>query len=318
MRWFGKTKSGIKALSITPPQPADDRHGTAIALCVRNEAAYIEEWVRFHLAVGVRHFVVYDNGSTDATGAILRRVLAPDELTLMPWAGKVSSSKTEQLIDGQVLAFAHAILNFGGRFRRMAFIDADEFLLPKKGATIDEALTAVGDFPNVSLPWHMFGTSGHKTKPAGPVTLNYTMRGDDPLGAQEHSVNFKCIVDPCEVVEVTIHQFKTRTFGDRTVNDAGYRTSRDGRKERAFYSNAFLQLNHYYSKSEDEMLAKMARGSNYAVSPERLIEKMRITMGNIHRTEVEDRAMVDFIAANDICLEPASGTDRHGKSPAAS
>ncbi len=302
MRWFGNKKSGIKALSITPPQPATDRSGIAIALCVRNEADYIEEWLRFHRAVGVRHFIVYDNGSTDATCAVIRDVLDPAELTLMPWAGKVASSKTDQLIDGQVLAFAHAILNFGGHFRRMAFIDADEFLLPKTGTTIEEALAATGDFPNVSLPWHMFGTSGHRKKPAGPVTLAYTRRGADPLGKQEHSTNFKCIVDPCEVTEVTIHQFRTRAHGDLTVNDAGYRTSRDGRKQRQFYSNAFLQLNHYYSKSEEEMLAKMARGSNYAVSAERLEEKMRITLSNIESAEVEDRAMVDFLTANRIRL----------------
>lgn len=310
MRWFANRKSGIKALSITPPEPAPDRHGIAIALCVKNEAAYIEEWLRFHLAIGVRHFVVYDNGSTDATCDVVRSVLAPAELTLVPWAGKVASSKTDQLVDGQVLAFAHAILNFGGRFRRMAFIDADEFLLPKTGATLEEALAATGDFPNVSLPWHMFGTSGHKKKPVGPVTRAYTKRGSDSLGPQEHSTNFKCIVDPCEVVEVTIHQFRTKTHGDLTVNDAGYRTSRNGRKDRRFYSNAHLQLNHYYSKSEEEMLAKMARGSNYAVSAEKLEEKMRITLANIQRSEVEDRAMVDFIAENGIRLAKDEGAAR--------
>lgn len=305
MRWFGKSKSGIKALSIAPPQPAPDRHGIAIALCVKNEASYIEEWLRFHRAVGVRHFVVYDNGSTDETCAIVRDVLSPGELTLMPWAGRVVATKAEQLIDGQVLAHAHAILNFGGNFQRMAFVDADEFLLPRKGATIEEALAATGGFPNVSLPWHMFGTSGHKKRPDGPVTLNYVRRGAEPISHQEHSTNFKCIVDPCEVVEVTIHQFKTRQFGDATVNDAGFRTSRDGRKDRKFYSNAFLQLNHYYSKSEEEMLAKMARGSNYAVSAERLEEKMRTTLSNIQQAETEDRSMLDFIAAHGIRLSSA-------------
>lgn len=303
MRWFGKQQSGIKSLSITPPEPGPSRHGIAIAACVKDEGGYIEEWVRFHKAVGVCHFIIYDNGSTDATCEILRDVLEARELTIVPWAGRVLSSKTDQLIDGQVLAFAHAILNFGGRFRRMAFIDADEFLLPRTGATIEDALVATGDFPNVSLPWHMFGTSGHKSKPDGPVVHNYTRRCADPLGKQEHSTNFKCIVDPCEVVEVTIHQFKTRQFGDQTVNDAGYQTSRNGRKDRQFYSNAFLQLNHYYSKSAEEMDAKLARGSNYAASAERFAEKIRITIRNIEQAEVEDRAMVDFVATHGIKLQ---------------
>ena len=136
----------------------------------------------------------------------------------------------------------------------------------------------------------------------GPVLLNYTMRSADPLSRKEHSTNFKCIVDPCEVIEVTVHQFKTREFGDLTVNDAGQRFSRDERKLPAFYSNRFLQLNHYYSKSEEEMRAKMARGSNYAVSPQRLAEKMNITVGNIETNVVEDRTMVDFVTRNGIVL----------------
>ncbi|MBD9375319.1 glycosyltransferase family 92 protein [Rhizobium sp. ARZ01] len=302
MRWFGKHRSGIKTLSITPPKPEPARNGVAITACVKDEGRYIGEWARFHKAVGVGHFIIYDNGSTDDSCDVLREVLEPGELTIVPWAGRVLSTKTDQLIDGQVLAFAHAILNFGGRFRRMAFIDADEFLLPRTGTTIEEALVATGDFPNVSLPWHMFGTSGHKSRPVGPVVHNYTKRSAEPLSRQEHSTNFKCIVDPCEVVEVTIHQFKTRQFGDLTMNDAGYRTSRNGRKDPQFYSNAYLQLNHYYSKSAEEMAAKLARGSNYAASAERFAEKISIIVRNIEQSEVEDRAMIDFIADHGIKL----------------
>lgn len=306
MLWWKKKEKAIKALAIEPPPPRPDRDGMAIAVCVKNEQTYIEEWLRYHLAVGVIHFIVYDNGSTDATCEILNRVAPPGTLTLIPWSGKVNSAKSGQLIDGQVLAFAHAILSFGSRFRRMAFIDADEFLLPRIGSTIEEALSATGDFPNVSLPWHMFGTSGHKAKPKGPVLLNYTRRSADPMSRKENVSNFKCIVDPCEVVEVSIHQFKTRSFGDLTSNDAGYRTSRDGRKGREFYSNKNLQLNHYYSKSEEEMLGKLARGSNYIASAEKLSDRMRATLRNIEEQEVEDVAMVEFVLSNAISLDNGS------------
>lgn len=302
MRWFGRGKKSIKNIAIDPPAALAERQGIAIAACVRNEAAYIGEWVRFHQAVGVRHFIVYDNGSTDETCAILRQALTPDTLTLVPWAGHMIYGEEARFIDCQVMAFAHAILNFGGAFRRMAFIDADEFLLPKQGATIEEALAATEGFPNISLPWHMFGTNGHKSKPEGPVLLNYTKRSADPLSRKEHSTNFKCIVDPCEVVEVSIHQFKTREFGDLTVNDAGDRFTRRARKSTAFYSNHFLQLNHYYSKSEQEMRVKMQRGSNFAASQEKLEEKMRTTIANIETDVVEDHSMAEFVARNAIDL----------------
>lgn len=44
------------------PRPAQDRHGIALVLIVRNEARHIAEWARFHLAAGVRYIHAYDNG----------------------------------------------------------------------------------------------------------------------------------------------------------------------------------------------------------------------------------------------------------------
>jgi hypothetical protein len=303
MAWFKRPQSAIKNLSIMPPTPNPDRCGVAIALCVKNEAIYIAEWVRFHRAVGICHFIVYDNGSTDDTCSILRRELDPEHLTIVPWAGKITATRAAQIIDGQVLAFAHAILNFGGRFWRIAFIDADEFLLPMTGQTIEQALAPAAGFPNISLPWHMFGTSGHHRRPAGGVLKNYTRRAADPIGAGEPASNFKCIVDPCEITEVAVHHFNTREFGELTSNGAGYRADRKGRKQAQFYSNEALQLNHYYSKSEEEMLGKITRGWNYARSAEKLEAKMRTTLRTIQQNELEDVAMVRFLKENHINLD---------------
>lgn len=302
MAWFRKRKSLIKVVSVSPPLPRSDRDGIAIAVCVRNEGAYIAEWAMFHQAVGVRHFIVYDNGSTDSTVDAIRKAVGSAQVTIIPWAGQVRATKSEQLLDGQVFAFAHAILNFGDQFKRMAFIDADEFLLPRQGATIEESLAATEDFPNVSLPWHMFGTSGHKSKPEGPVLGNYTRRSADPMSRHEHVMNFKCIVDPCEVCEVSVHQFKTRTYGELTSNDAGYRTTRDGRKDRRFYSNSNLQLNHYYSKSHEEVAEKIGRGSNYAVTSQEVTNRILSTLNSIEQDEVQDRAMLDFVSKHTVSL----------------
>ena len=70
----------------------------------------------------------------------------------------------------------------------------------------------------------------------------------------------------------------------------------------SFYSNEFLQLNHYYSKSHDEMRAKIRRGSNYAASAQRLQEKMETTVGNIEADMVEDRSMIDFLKRISVVL----------------
>ncbi len=291
-----------RELAITPPPGDFNRHGIAIVACVKNEASYIEEWVRFHRAVGVRHFCLYDDGSTDGTFDILQVVLASEELTVVPWKMRMRDERSGELLNGQTIAFAHAILNFGSRYERMAFIDVDEFLLPKKGRTLEEALRGAGDFPNISLPWHMFGHSGHVSRPAGPICLNYKMRVSDPMRQNLDASNFKCIVDPAEVTKVGVHHFETRTHGDKTANDAGMVVPKKKRKAAEFYSAEFIQLNHYYAKSVEELKEKTDRGWSFDGSAEKYRNKVTATIKYIETNVVEDRSMLEFVQGSGIDL----------------
>lgn len=302
MHLFRKKPPYTKRVAITPPAPSPDRSGVAIVTQLKNEETYISEWLRFHLAVGIKHFFIYDNGSTDRTLPIVNDLLGPEQVTVMPWIFGLTDVREGHILNSQVLAFSHAILNFGSRYRWMAFIDTDEFLLPKTGRTIEEALVGVDGFPNISLPWHMFGTSGHKTRPEGPITHNYTMRHVDPMSREKNASNFKCIVDPCEVSEVSVHHFRTVSHGDITCNDSGARFTLRDRKKPEFYSSKFIQLNHYYTKSEEELHLKLARGPASPASRERYNKRVLSAVRNIMSNEVEDSEMLRFIQDNQIEL----------------
>lgn len=300
MRLFNRKAPFTKRLEIDPPAARPDRHGIAIATVLRDEELYVAEWASFHRAVGVRHFYVYDDGSTDRTVAVLRDLLPPAELTLLPWRMTMVDVSMKLQVNRQTLAFAHAILNFGGDYSWMAFIDVDEFILPKTGRTIEEALAGAQGFPNISLPWHMFGTNGHKTRPNGPVTHNYTFRAKEPISSLKNTTNFKCIVDPCAVSEVSVHHFRTKQFADKTANDSGEVFPLDERRSQKFYSSRYLQLNHYYTRSEEEFRRKIERG---AVSPtplEELNKRLSIARSNIEKDKVEDLNLQEFLRRNGI------------------
>lgn len=289
---FGK----ISKIGIIPPRPAPDRHGVGIAAIVRNEARHIGEWAAFHHAAGVGRFFVYDNGSTDGTRAALAAALPPEALTVVPWDQVFRDARMGREIHNQVLAYAHAARNFGAGLRWLAFIDVDEFLIPKAAAGIPEALAPLGDAPNLSLPWHMFGRSGHAEAPAGGVLANYTRRAADPMSDVRGIRAFKCLVDPCRLTGLRVHAMETGD-SEATVNDIGTpaASTRD-REARGFYSAARLQLNHYYTRSEAELAAKIGRGPNLRDKSGDYARKVRRTVANIEADEVEDRAALDYCA----------------------
>ncbi len=288
----------ISKVGITPPLPAPDRHGVAIAFIVRNEAAHIGEWAAFHHRAGIRRFLVYDNGCTDATIPILRETLPPDALVVIPWRQVCTDARMGREIHNQVLAYAHAASNFGGDHRWMAFIDVDEFLIPRRARSIPEALDVLAACRSLSLPWHMFGHADHADPPPGGVLRNYLRRAADPMSERRGVRAFKCLVDPCHLTGLRVHSMEVDGSG-RSCNDRGEAASEADRERPGFYSADTLQLNHYYARSKRELEAKIGRGPNLIAKTPEYARKVRRTIANIEAEEVEDRTALEYLARLD-------------------
>ncbi|MCX7888837.1 MAG: glycosyltransferase family 92 protein [Rhodobacteraceae bacterium] len=279
-------------IAIEPPAPLPGRRGLVVVLIVRNEGRHIAEWARFHRLAGVDHFVVYDNGCTDDTLEVLRRTLPDEALSVIPWNQKFRDGRSGREIHNQVLAYAHATRNFGGRFRWMSWIDVDEFLVPKTEGTLPLALAALEGCQAIALPWHMFGRNGHMTPPPGGVLGNYTRRNPDPMA--DGLRNFKYIADPCAVTALRVHCMETNGSSD-CWNDAGRRFTLRQRDSAAFYSAARIQLNHYYTRSDAELRAKIVRGPNLTTPEADHLRRVMRKVAAIEAGEVEDRAAIDYV-----------------------
>jgi len=104
---------------------------TWMALQVRNQAREVPYWLLWHLALGVSHFVVYDNDDRSLThdardSRVLRKLLHPFEqkgfVTIVDYSGREG---------GQVGAYADAhekAHEAGAAF--LGAMDLDEFLVP--------------------------------------------------------------------------------------------------------------------------------------------------------------------------------------------
>lgn len=303
MIWpFVKNKVGrASKVNITAPTPNPDRHGLAIVAILRNEADYLHDWLTFHTLAGAREIILYDNGSTDNTLKIARNFTGL-KVTILPWILSAISHKPAVVLPQQIMAYCHAVCTFGANFRWLAFIDIDEFIVPRNKMTILDVLENLEDHSNISLPWIMFGHNKHKAQPDMPVPFAYTQRSPDLSGAL---LNFKCIVDPCDVTQVSTHKFRTKTMGRNTTNSLGKVKSVKARGNTSFLTEEHLCLNHYYLKSQDETEAKISGGAVSGVSKTQRETAIRLKARLIEANTVSDTSAIDFLMQHNI----ASGQD---------
>ena len=249
-----KAKRPDKEVVLPAVNGSGVREGYLTAVVIaKNEASYLVEWLEFHQLVGIEHVYIYDNGSTDLTRDVLRPYLECGYVTYIPWAS------FDQNAVPQRQAYAHALCNFGPRWRWMAFIDVDEFLFPLKNDSLQTVLPAYDDLPAVGVHWHMFGFSGHMRRPPGLVIESYTQRAPIPSGRDDMLIKWKSIVDPTKVKAVVSPHVFMLEDGRKGAYDEDRRWIL--KTQHATAPSSILRLNHYFTKSQDELAAKIAKGS---------------------------------------------------------
>ncbi len=294
-----RKQRSMPRFNIVPPRPSPDRNGVAIAAIAKNEGSYLGDWLSFHSLAGVREVILYDNASTDDTAKIAQS-FPGISTTVVPWEIKAKTTGLNKLLSRQSLAYCHAICTFGHRYRWMAFIDIDEFIVPKNHRTISEALETVSGFTNISLPWAMFGHGGHFDKPEAAVPFAYLERARNQ-GPETGLLKFKCIVDPCTVTQVSAHRFKTVDMGNHTANMLGQTASlKDREKNSEFVTNESLQLNHYYLKSKVEMERKIAAGGISSAHPAHRESAIRRRVPLIESEAITDFSAVEFLGCHGV------------------
>lgn len=252
----------------------------------KNEASYLKEWVEYHKLVGVEHFWLYDNQSTDSSREILRPYVEQGLVEVIDWP----TASYGNWIVAQVQAFRNGIERAQGKSKWVAVIDIDEFILPMKEKTIIECLDKhfVGTCA-VYVNWRNFGTN-HVTVPSGePILFQLTA-----ASFRSHSDNAvgKSIVQPEKVRLKEIwypHHFPLN-LGCYYVNGSNVRMDFVGSilPTDGVHHDAYIRINHYVLRDEEffqkRRLAK-AEGSDRSLLLEHYDSFSR----------VQDRAIGNYI-----------------------
>jgi hypothetical protein len=276
MKIFKKITSLLgRKIALSRDRKESFAHYLAICAIFRDEAIYLEEWLNFHYKLGVSHFYLYNDRSEDDYLNVLKPWMDKGLVTLKDW---------HQL--GQSSAYNDCIKMHRMEARWIAIIDLDEFLFSPIQKNLLTVLKDYEDCAAIFVYWILFGSSGHIKRPETGVLQSYTRCMDyqtalkdnfNPATKREvyvsgRAIEGKSIVNPRLVREFSSHSpskfwsgflvnenktaFKKRIKLDRTAN----------------YSCTKLRINHYWSKSIEDLVSKVERGSVKIGKPKRNID----------------------------------------------
>jgi hypothetical protein len=225
----------------------DRKYHVSICAIFKNESSFLKEWIEFHKIVGINHFYLYNNESSDNYLDVLKPYIEEGIVSLIEWPYSHS----------QIQAYKHFYENYRNETQWVSFLDIDEFICPKYVQTVGEWLIPYKKYPSIVIYWKMFGTSGlMKHDYNSLVTEQYTVCWD-----KLYHVG-KCLINTTydiAVYDATTHHSPTmiiKIFGVKikisSINQFKYFIKYNiffGTKKES--ENSTIQINHYWSKAWD-------------------------------------------------------------------
>ena len=256
-------------------------YNLAICCIFKDNSSYLKEWIGFHRMVGVEHFYLYDNGSTDRPEEVLEPYIKNNIVTIIPWPNQREYQwnnlayawvKTTQLT-----AYSHACNHVEGKVKWLALIDTDEFIVPVQDDSISSFLNKHQDVGGISVRWQVYGTSGVYDVAPNELMIELLMLKCHP----GHYLNTR--------PKLIVRPESPRYF--LSPHECIYK------KKKRDYSASIeeIRINHYMNRTEKffyEQKVKAKETMDNMKLPGELVQELLQT-GN----DVEDRIMDRFIPA---------------------
>lgn len=251
-----------------------------IATIVKNEGSYLKEWLEYYRMLGISKVVIFDNESTDDTAAILANYIKEEFVDYYLIKGKKR----------QVDAYNLALAKYYNKAKYIAFIDADEFIVPTNGNNlaqeIQTAFTNLKNPPAIALNWRIFGSSHFQKKPEGLVIENYTHCSETDYASNYY---IKSIFDPRRTIASLNPHYLAYPNNMHALSLNGQTVDEAYNFEIVMNP---LHINHYFTKSKEEFLLKIKRGK---ADVDDIREEKEFEVED--RNEVLDESMLKYVPA---------------------
>ncbi|MBA85486.1 glycosyltransferase family 2 protein [Thalassobius sp. S69A] len=234
--------------------------------CLRNEAAFLLEWLAHHRACGFGEFLVFSNDCQDGTDAML------DRLQDM---GLVVHKRNNGPYDTRGIQFTAlnraSDLPIVRRADWLLPLDVDEFVNIHTGDRTVQALTAaLPQATAITLTWRLFGNGGQVAYEDRPITAQFTRAAPEIMHWPWRSTMFKTLYrNDGTYARLGVHRPRRpdadRLPDARWFDGEGRELDRKFRSTRIFSTYgqanyALAQLNHYPLGAMESYLLKADRG----------------------------------------------------------
>lgn len=215
----------------------------------QNEGRFLKEWIEYHKLIGVDHFYLYNNLSTDNFMEILQPYIEEGWVELREWAQAPTHNMDWSAI--QSAAYMDAIRKAREECYWLAFIDLDEFLVPVKDYSLKVFLARYDMFRNnsvgaVCVNWQLYGTSGVLKVPEDKLSIEVLLK-KAPWDYHEN-LHVKSIVHPYAVHRCNnAHTFILRK-GYIQVNPDFVKFES---AVSPYVAIGQIRLNHYWTRDEE-------------------------------------------------------------------
>jgi len=236
-------------------------------LCVRNEAAFLLEWLAHHRAAGFTDFLVFSNDCQDDTDQMLDRLAELGQLTHVRNDGPYDQGGIQ--FTALKAADRHPLMKAADW---VMVLDIDEFVCVKTGGgQLADLLAALPQADAVTLTWRLFGNGGIVRYEDRPVTEQFTRCAPEVIHWPWRATMFKTLYRndgtyrKCGVHRPRDARDAERLARFRWYDCEGRALGEAFRKQRLFndygQSNTRLaQLNHYPLGAMESYVLKADRG----------------------------------------------------------
>ncbi|MBB2960343.1 glycosyltransferase family 2 protein [Methylobacterium sp. R2-1] len=215
----------------------------AIVAVVEGAAPDLFEWLAFHRAVGVRHFVIYDNG-LDSEAATLLKAHEAIGVTTLPCPTRIDTTP-------RFAAINHFLASRARLFRFAAFLGLDELLVPAPGRSIQDWIARIPPHAGaVMVNRRVFDTAEPDGNPSG-LLLSRFPRSLADTECEENRV-VTAIYRQGAVAAITDANLAALVQGERLMSDFSPAEPDPERPDAVLgVRHGEIRLNHYPRPSQD-------------------------------------------------------------------